>query len=288
MSVDAVLDRLLQLHPKRIDLSLGRVERLLAALGHPERELAPVVHVAGTNGKGSVMAFLGAMLRAAGYRVQTYTSPHLLRFGERIRLVDHDIDDDHLLALLEECERVNEGQPITFFEITTAAAFLAFAREPADLLLLEVGLGGRLDATNVVAEPRLTAITPVAIDHTGFLGDELGGIAFEKAGILKPGVTTVTGRQPSAAMDAINQQAAAVGAPLMRFAPHSVKAGSDVWSVQPEREGFSVHVDGSALSLPPLPLAGPHQLENAGQAIACLHHLEGFEVDQAAMGAGPQ
>ena len=288
MSVDAVLDRLPQLHPKRIDLSLGRVERLLAELGHPERELAPVVHVAGTNGKGSLIALLSGMLRAAGYRVQAYTSPHLVRFGERIRLVDRDIEDDHLLALLEECERVNAGQPITFFEITTAAAFLAFAREPADILLLEVGLGGRLDATNVVAKPLLSAITPVAIDHTGFLGDKLDGIAFEKAGILKSGVTAVTGRQPSAAMRAIHGQAEVIATPLVRFAPNPAEAGSGVWSVQPEREGFSVFVDGSALSFPPLPLAGPHQLENAGQAIACLHHLTGFEVDQAAMARGLQ
>jgi dihydrofolate synthase/folylpolyglutamate synthase len=167
---DAVLDRLTRLHPKLIDLSLGRIERLLAALGHPEERLAPVVHVAGTNGKGSTLAFLRAMLEAAGQRVQVYTSPHLVRFHERIRLTGGSIPEPELVALLEACETANGEAPITFFEITTAAAFLAFAREPADILLLETGLGGRLDATNVIACPRLTAISPVSVDHVQFLG----------------------------------------------------------------------------------------------------------------------
>lgn len=163
---DVVLERLLRLHPKIIDLSLTRMERLLAALGHPERKLPPVVHVAGTNGKGSLLAYLRAMLEAAGYRVHVYTSPHLVRFHERIRLAGRLIDEAALLALLEECERANGDEAITFFEVTTAAALLEFSRTPADVLLLEVGLGGRLDATNVVATPAVSAITPVSMDHT--------------------------------------------------------------------------------------------------------------------------
>ena len=216
MTAETILDRLARLHPKRIDLSLDRIARLLAACGHPERRLAPVVHVAGTNGKGSVIAYLGAMLRAGGYRVQSYISPHLRHFNERIRLAAGEITDDDLSAVLGECERVNLGEPITFFEVTTAAAFLAFAREPADALLLEGGLGGRLDATNKVAAPVLTAITPVSIDHEQFLGTSLSAVAFEKAGILKRRVPAVIGRQSSAGSRVIMRQAAAVGAPLVR------------------------------------------------------------------------
>ena len=187
-ALDPVLARLTALHPKLIDLKLDRVLRLLERLGNPERRLPPVIHVAGTNGKGSTVAFMRAMLEAAGRRVHAYTSPHLVRFNERIVVAGAMLPDGELLALLEECERANEGRPITFFEITTAAAFLAFARAPADVLLLEVGLGGRLDTTNVVERPAMTAITPVARDHTQFLGETLAEIAAEKAGIIKPGV----------------------------------------------------------------------------------------------------
>src|SRR5438105_5878190 len=181
---DRVLARLMQLHPKKIDLSLGRIERLLAALSNPQENLAPAIHVAGTNGKGSTVAILRACLEAAGYRVHVYTSPHLVRFHERIRLAGQLIEEDSLLALLEECEQANAGVPITFFEITTAAALLAFARVPADIVLLETGLGGRLDTTNVVRRPAVTAITPVSLDHQAFLGDTVAAIAAEKAGIL--------------------------------------------------------------------------------------------------------
>src|SRR5579875_2736451 len=184
---DRVLARLMRLHPKRIDLSLGRIERLLAALGNPEERLPPVVHVAGTNGKGSVVATLRACLEAGGWRVHAYTSPHLVRFHERIRLAGALIEEEALVALLEECERANGAAPITFFEITTAAAFLAFARTPADIVLLETGLGGRLDATNLVRRPAATAITPISLDHQAFLGPTIAAIAGEKAGILKPG-----------------------------------------------------------------------------------------------------
>ncbi|MCH6587773.1 MAG: hypothetical protein IH805_05615 [Proteobacteria bacterium] len=213
---DAVLDRLTRLHPKLIDLSLGRIERLLARLDHPEQRLAPVVHVAGTNGKGSALAFLRAMLEAAGARVQVYTSPHLVRFHERIRLTGGPIAEPDLAALLETCEAANGAAPITFFEITTAAAFLAFAREPADILLLETGLGGRLDATNLIARPRLTAISPISVDHVQFLGATLEEIAFEKAGILKPGVPAVIGPQAPEAHAVIEARAAELGAPLHR------------------------------------------------------------------------
>src|SRR5699024_8032345 len=177
---------------------LGRGGRVLARLGHPERRLSPVVHVAGTNGKGSVLAYLRAMLEADGKRVQAYTSPHLVRFHERIRLADGLIEAPALLALLEECKEANGEEPITFFEVTTAAAFLAFARDPADILLLEVGLGGRLDATNVIDRPALSIITPTAMDHMQYLGDSIEAIAAEKAGILKPGVPAVVGHQPAA------------------------------------------------------------------------------------------
>jgi len=243
MRSDAVLERLTRLHPLVIDLSLDRVERLLAALGHPERRLPPVVHVAGTNGKGSLVAFLAAMAKAAGLAAHVYISPHLVRFHERITVAGRMIDDDALVALLEECEAANAGAPITFFEITTAAAFLAFARARADLCLLEVGLGGRFDATNVIAKPALTAITPVSIDHVGFLGDTIAKIAFEKAGILKPGVTAVIGRQEDAALAVIEARAKEVGATLRVF-------GRDY--------------DASGVASPSLP--GPHQLDNAAAA----------------------
>ncbi len=205
--LDATLARFGRLHPKLIDLSLGRIERLLAALDHPERNLPPVVHVAGTNGKGSVIAFLRAMLEAAGVRVHAYTSPHLVRFNERIRLAGHLIDDDALIAVLEEAEARNGGAPITYFEITGAAAFLAFARAAADVLLMETGLGGRLDATNVIDRPLLTAITPVTPDHQEFLGHDLASIAGEKAGILKRGVAAVLAAQEGQADAAIAARA---------------------------------------------------------------------------------
>src|SRR5690242_4654694 len=196
---DRVLQRLMALHPKKIDLSLGRIERLLQALGNPQDRLPRVIHVAGTNGKGSTVATLRACLEAGGYRVHAYTSPHLVRFHERIRLCGRLIDEEALIGLLEECERANGEAPITFFEITTAAAFLAFAQTPADIVLLETGLGGRLDATNVIRRPAVTVITPISLDHQAFLGDTLGQIAGEKAGIVKPGAPAIIGPQPQEA-----------------------------------------------------------------------------------------
>lgn len=278
LASDAVLERLKTLHPKLIDLSLGRIERLLAALDHPERRMAPAIHVAGTNGKGSVVAFLRAMLEAAGYRVHVYTSPHLVRFAERIRLAGTIIDEATLLAVLERCERANRGEPITFFEVTTAAAFLAFAEAPADVVLLETGLGGRLDATNVLDAPLACAITPVSLDHQQFLGDTLAQIAFEKAGILKPRVTAVIAPQAPDAAAVIEARAREIGAPLSW-------CGRD-WSV--EGSDFSMVWQSGArrMALPRPALIGDHQLVNAGTAIACLSALKDLPVADSAIRAG--
>ncbi|HVG81156.1 MAG TPA: folylpolyglutamate synthase/dihydrofolate synthase family protein [Methylomirabilota bacterium] len=276
---DAVLERLSRLHPKIIDLSLSRVERLLAALGHPERRLPPVVHVAGTNGKGSVLAYLRAMFEASGRRVHVYVSPHLVRFNERIRLAGTLIDEPLLIELLEECERANGGEPITFFEITTAAAFLAFERAPADVLLLETGLGGRLDATNVIDRPLATAITPVSMDHMQFLGDSLAAIAGEKAGILKAGVPAAIGPQPSEAMAVIESRAAEIGASLHRF-------GAE-WSIEPDGEGFVYRGPMGSRRLPRPNLPGRHQIDNAGVALACLDLMgAGFALTRPHIAAG--
>lgn len=263
---DRVLERLGRLHPKLIDLSLGRVERLLAALGNPERNLPPVIHVAGTNGKGSTIATMRACLEAGGWRVHVFSKPHLVRFHERIRLADRLIDEDRLVELLEECERANGGAPITYFEITTAAAFLAFARTPADVVLLETGLGGRLDATNVVAHPLVTAITPISLDHQAFLGDTIAQIAGEKAGILKTGSPAVIGPQPPDAAAVLAERAAAVGAPLYRF--------GEEWRCVPEGDGMRYEGRRWRLDLPLPSLAGAHQIVNSGTAIACLELAE--------------
>jgi dihydrofolate synthase/folylpolyglutamate synthase len=265
------------LHPRLIDLSLDRVLRLLEALGRPQDRLPPVVHVAGTNGKGSTLAFLRAFLEAAGYRVHVYTSPHLVRFAERIRLAGRLIEEPELLALLEECERVNAGAPITYFEITTAVAFLAFVRHPADIVLLETGLGGRFDATNVVARPAVTAITPISLDHQHFLGDTIAAIAFEKAGILKPGVTAVVAPQLPEASAVIEARADALGAPLFRFGRE--------WRAAPQDGGLR-YSGKRALALPPPGLLGAHQYDNAATALACLDGLAEFRVPDAALARG--
>lgn len=279
---DAILERLLTLHPKVIDLSLDRVWRLLEALGHPERALPPVIHVAGTNGKGSTIAFIRAMLEAAGKRVHVYTSPHLVRFHERVVLGGPGggapIPEGELCALLEECERANDGHPITYFEITTAAAFLAFARHPADYLLLEVGLGGRLDATNVVDHPRATVITPVDYDHQQFLGDTLPAIAGEKAGIMRAGVPCIVGPQPPEALEAMETVAARLSAPLL-------VSGQD-WQVF-EQHGRLVYQDTAGLLDLPLPrLPGRFQLDNAGAAIATLRAIDEPAVQEPQIAEG--
>ena len=275
---DAVLGRLMALHPKAIDLTLGRVHRLLGALGNPEHGLPPVVHVTGTNGKGSVIAFMAAALEAAGYRVHVYSSPHLVRFHERIALAGVPIDDDDLAALLAECEAANRGLPITFFEITTVAAFLAFARTPGDVLLLENGLGGRLDATNVVARPALSVLTPISIDHVQFLGATVAEIAFEKAGILKAGVRAVIGPQVPEAMAVIARRAGEVGSPLIRFGREFTGAL--------QGEGLVYRAGERTLGLPRPGLVGAWQTVNALVAVACLEALEGFAVTPAQIAAG--
>ncbi|MBT4018816.1 MAG: bifunctional folylpolyglutamate synthase/dihydrofolate synthase [Alphaproteobacteria bacterium] len=285
-SSDQILDRVKRLHPRRIDLSLGRMERLLERLDHPETKLPPVIHVAGTNGKGSTTAYLKAMLEAAGYGVHVYTSPHLVRFNERIQLAGLEtggsakaIPESELAALLTECEAANGEAPITFFEITTACAFLAFSRYPADIVLLEVGLGGRLDATNVIDKPALTVLTPISIDHTQFLGEKLAGIADEKAGILKQDVPCIVAEQTPIARKQISARATEIGAPLLQY-------GQSGWQAEATAEGMTVTVAGRKQSCPKPALPGPHQIGNAGLAVAVLKNLPGFDVDEDAIAAG--
>ncbi len=268
---DVILERMMSLHPRIIDLTLDRMWRLLAALGHPERALPPVIHIAGTNGKGSTQAMLRAGLEAAGRRVHAYTSPHLARFHERIRLAGELISEPALAAVLDECEAANGGADITYFEITTAAALLAFSRTPADFLLLEVGLGGRLDATNVIERPELTIITPVSIDHQQYLGETLPEIAGEKAGIMKRGVPCIVGPQPQEALEVIEARAARLGVPLLAHGQH--------WHVA-EEHGRLVYQDETGLLDLPMPrLIGAHQVHNAGIAVAALRQLG---LDEAA------
>jgi len=280
--IDSILDRLTALHPKRIDLSLGRIETLLAALDHPERKLPPVIHVAGTNGKGSTVTFLRTIMEAAGLRVHAYTSPHLVRFNERFRLAADGegkfVSDDVLAAAMEECERANAGRPITVFEITTAAGLLLFSRHPADVLVLEVGLGGRLDATNVIDAPIASVITRISIDHTDFLGPSLAGIAAEKAGIIKQNVPAIVAAQHPDALQVIERQAARLKAPL-----HI--AGEDFTATE-ERGRLVYQDDNGLLDLPPPRLYGRHQYENAGLAIATLRALDRFRIPHAAYETG--
>lgn len=262
---DLILARMMSLHPKIIDLTLDRVHRLLAALDHPERALPPVIHIAGTNGKGSTQAMIRAGLEAMGGTVHAYTSPHLARFHERIRLAGELISEDYLTKVLDECVHANGSDSITFFEITTCAAFVAFARTKADWTLLEVGLGGRLDATNVVDTPRLTIITPVSIDHQQYLGETLGEIAGEKAGILKRGRPCVVGPQEEAGLAVIEARAARLGAPLLVHGQH--------WRAWEERGRLIFQDETGLLDLPLPNLPGPHQIDNAGAALMALRHL---------------
>ncbi|MEM9636046.1 MAG: folylpolyglutamate synthase/dihydrofolate synthase family protein [Pseudomonadota bacterium] len=268
---DVILERMMALHPKIIDLTLDRVWRMLDALDNPQNRLPPVIHIAGTNGKGSTLAMIRAGLEAAGKTVHAYTSPHLARFHERIRVSGALISEADLTAVLDECYAANNGEDITYFEITTCAALLAFARAPADYTLLEVGLGGRLDATNVIAQPAMTVITPVSIDHQQFLGDTLGKIAFEKAGILKRGVPCVVARQEEEGGEVIEQVAARIGAPLQIYGQH--------WHVGPERDGIVYQDERGLLDLPRPTLPGDHQIMNAGTALTVLRSLE---IDTAA------
>ena len=256
---------MMALHPKVIDLTLDRVWRLLSAVGDPQDHLPPVIHVAGTNGKGSTQAMIRAGLEQGGSVVHAYTSPHLARFHERIRLAGDLITEPALTDVLDRCYHANGTDPITYFEITTVAALLAFAETPADYTLLEVGLGGRLDATNVVARPALTIITPVDLDHQQYLGNTLAAIAGEKAGIIKRGVPCVVGPQHPESMDVIEAVAARNGAPLLAYGQH--------WHVSTERDRLIYQDDRGLLDLPLPNLPGPHQVMNAGAAIAALRHL---------------
>jgi dihydrofolate synthase/folylpolyglutamate synthase len=266
---DVILERMMALHPKVIDLTLDRVWRLLAALDNPQNDLPPVIHIAGTNGKGSTQAMIRAGVEAAGKRAHAYTSPHLARFHERIRLAGDLIAEDHLSAVLDECYSKNGGENITYFEITTCAALLAMARTAADYTLLEVGLGGRLDATNVIDQPAVSIITPISIDHEAFLGDTLTKIAGEKAGIIKRGCPVIVGPQPDEAMDVIEATAARLGAPIFAYGQH--------WHVGRERDRLVYQDDHGLLDLPLPNLPGAHQYQNAGTAIAALRYL-GFDA----------
>jgi dihydrofolate synthase/folylpolyglutamate synthase len=274
---DAALARLQALHPKLIDLSLDRMIRLCAALGDPQKRLPPVIHVAGTNGKGSTVAYLRAMAEAAGLRVHVFTSPHLVRFAERIRLAGALITDDHLARVLDRVEAANAGLPITFFEITTAAAFQAFSEVPADLCLVEVGLGGVLDATNVVM-PAVSVIAPIDIDHREFLGDTLAAIAQEKAGIIKPNTPVVSARQQEEAERVVEREADLFEAPLTLMG-----RDFDAWN---ERGRLLVQMQDRLLHLSAPALPGEHQFSNAGLAVAALLTLDDPRIDEAAMARG--
>lgn len=272
--LDAIQQRLMALHLRKIDLTLDRMLRILALLDHPEQRMAPVIHVAGTNGKGSTVAYLRAILEAAGLSVHVFTSPHLVRINERFRLGRKGggvlVSDAELLDALEHCERLNAGEPITVFEMETAAAFHLFAKHPADIVLLEVGLGGRGDSTNVIEKPLATVITPVAMDHKEMLGDTLGKIAAEKAGIIKLGVPLVSALQHAEAEVVIEQRARELRAPT--------HIGGQHWHVSVERGRLVFQDDRGLLDLPPPRLFGRHQFDNAGLAIATLRAIEGLKI----------
>ncbi|MDB9943702.1 bifunctional folylpolyglutamate synthase/dihydrofolate synthase [Octadecabacter sp.] len=270
---DVILARMMALHPKIIDLTLDRMWRLLNALGNPERRLPPVIHIAGTNGKGSTQAMIRAGLEAQGKRVHAYTSPHLARFHERIRLAGDLISEDALTEALDRCYAANNGENITYFEITTCAAILAFSETPADYTLLEVGLGGRLDATNVI-DPVLSIITPVDLDHQQFLGDTLPLIAAEKAGIIKRGVPCIVGPQQDDAMDVIEAAAARLGAHLIAYGQN--------FHVRQEHERLVFEDETGLLDLPLPALPGPHQVQNAGAVLAALRYLGADETAASA------
>jgi dihydrofolate synthase/folylpolyglutamate synthase len=281
-SLDEAVARLSALHPNRIDLSLDRMHRVLEQLDHPERKLPPVIHIAGTNGKGSTVAYLRAMLEAAGLNVHAYTSPFLVRINECFRLGRVGggvlVSDDKLLAALEHCERTNAGAPLTFFEAKTAAAFCLFAQHPADVLLLEVGLGGRLDSTNVIEAPLASVIASISMDHTEFLGDTLAAIAGEKAAIIRRNVPVISAEQPAEAMAVIEQQAKRMRAPLF--------AAGEGWQVSVERGRLVYQDERGLMDLAAPKLFGRHQFDNAGLAIATLRAIERLKIPSAAFEAG--
>jgi dihydrofolate synthase/folylpolyglutamate synthase len=273
-SLGDVIARLSALHPKRIDLGLDRMHRLLARLQNPEKNLPPVIHVAGTNGKGSTVAYLRAILEKAGLRVHTFTSPYLVRINECFRLAGKLVGDDELRAAFEECEAANAGEPITFFEAETASAFRLFAQHPADVLLLEVGLGGRLDSTNVIAAPLASVITPISMDHMEYLGDTLTSIAGEKAAIIRRNVPVISAEQPTEAMAVIEAQARRMRAPLY--------AGGQQWQVGVERGRLVYQDERGLMDLAAPKLFGRHQFDNAGLAIATLRAIDTIKLGHAA------
>ena len=275
---DKILHRLMGLHPKVIDLNLDRQHRIHDALDNPQDKLPPVIHVAGTNGKGSTLAYMRSLLEAAGLSVHAYTSPHLCRFHERIRLAGQLINEDELSDLLDECERANEGASITFFEITTAAAFLAFSRKPADVLLLETGLGGEFDSTNVIERPAATVLTPIDLDHQQFLGADILGIARTKAGIMRKEVPCIIGPQQDDVRETLEQCAASVGAVPKIFGQE--------WTAYGDFGRFVYQDEQGLLDLPLPNLSGDHQIINAGTALAALRYGAGIAIpeDVAARG----
>jgi dihydrofolate synthase/folylpolyglutamate synthase len=276
-NTDPVLARLTSLHPRLMDLSLDRLRGLLAKLGNPERRLPPVIHVAGTNGKGSTCAFLRAIGEAAGWRVHVFTSPHLVRFNERFRIAGRIVSDDVLTATMAHIEAVNANEPITLFEVITAAAFHMFAQVPAEHCVLEVGLGGRGDATNVIPPPAATAIASISLDHKELLGDTLAAIAAEKAGIMKQGVPVAIGTQPPEVTGVLLDHAGRAGAP-------SHLHGQD-WFIEPLPSGFRYRDRFGSLTLPAPGLPGLHQMDNAGIAIAALR-ASGLPIPEPAFAAG--
>jgi dihydrofolate synthase/folylpolyglutamate synthase len=275
--IDGIIERLHGLHPRLIDLSLDRLLSLLDKLGNPELRLPPIIHVAGTNGKGSTCAFLRAMAEAAGMRVHVYTSPHLVHFNERIRVAGQIVSDTDLIGAMEEIERVNAGAPITVFEVITAAAFHLFAASPAELCVLEVGLGGRGDATNVIPPPASCAITSISLDHRELLGPTLDVIAREKAGIMKRDVKLTTGAQPAEVMAVLEQEAERTGTPLL-------ERDRD-WSIQESGAGLRFSDSEGTIDLPFPSLPGPHQFDNAGIAVAALRSA-GLGVTNDAIARG--
>jgi dihydrofolate synthase/folylpolyglutamate synthase len=275
--ISAVIERLHALYPRMIDLSTVRLDRLLGLLGNPHLKLPPVIHVAGTNGKGSTCAFLRAIGEAAGLRVHVFTSPHLVRFNERIRVAGHIVDDATLESALAEVERVNDGAPITVFEVLMAAAFMLFARVPAELCVLEVGLGGRHDATNVVPHPVACAIASISLDHREMLGPTIEIIAGEKAGIMKPGVPVVTGLQPETVLQVFRTEAARVGAGLA--------ARNAEWTITATETGLRYTDASGSIDLPKPSLPGTFQHDNAGIAVAAIR-ASGLAISGEAIAQG--
>ena len=261
-----------------IDLSLDRIAKLLAAFGNPQDNLPPVIHIAGTNGKGSLIAYLTAILQASGYKVHRYISPHLVKFNERILIANQEISDEYLSEISERVSKQQKITPVTPFEASTAAAFLAFSENNADVVLLETGLGGRLDATNLIKSPLFTAITPISLDHMDFLGDNIAKIAAEKAGIIKKNTPCVVGKQENEALELINNTANSISAPLYRLGIE--------WNFQVNEQGFAYNSTKRNQQFPLPNLAGKHQIYNAATAIACIDLIDKFEITSEAIKYG--